>query len=113
MRPDHPLFDKHILPILNQLNAFIPVQVRANLVHRDVDTKESDWHNDYYKDEVKTAILYFTTCNAKTLLNIDEKEIVPIDSIENRIVIFPSKTKHKVIYQTDVHKRIVINFNFI
>ena len=45
-------------------------------------------------------------------IEINEKEH-SVDSIENRMLLFPAQTRHKLIYHTDVHKRYVINFNFI
>ena len=111
--PDHATYHPLIVPILLDLNCYAPVQVRANLVLRDKDTVESGWHTDFNHLEYgKTAIMYFTTCNAKTLLKI-EKEIVEVESVENRIVLFKSSVEHKVKYQTDTYKRIVINFNYI
>ena len=110
-RPHHIKYDEQIIPILEKLNYKSTIQVRANLVCRDKDTIETNFHKDYEYENSKTAILYFTTCNAKTVLNIDNKEI-NIDSIENRMLIFNSNINHKVIYQTDVYKRIVINFNY-
>jgi hypothetical protein len=45
-------------------------------------------------------------------LKINDK-IISIDSKENRLLKFKSTIMHKLIYHTDVHKRIVINFNYI
>jgi len=113
-RVDHNGFDNYIAPILNKLDCYAPVQVRANLVLRDPDTKESGWHTDFNHPEFgKTAIFYLTTCNAKTLLGIDENNLIHVNSIENRMLIFKSNIVHKVVYQTDVYKRFVINFNYI
>jgi hypothetical protein len=111
-RPDHPFFDPHITPILKKLKSITCIQVRVNLVVRDIDTKESLYHTDVKSKNTTTAILYFTTCNAKTILNIDNKKIY-VDSVENRILIFNSNILHKVKYQTDTHKRYVMNFNYV
>ena len=111
-KPDHDLFEPLILPILKKLNFLTCIQVRANLCFRDVDAKESAYHLDYDHPNVTTGILYLTNCNGKTILKVDNKE-VSVDSVENRFVIFPAQTQHKLIYHTDVHKRYVINFNFI
>ena len=110
--PDPTAFDYRILKILKKLNSIACVQVRANLCLRDIDAKESSYHFDYDHPDVTTGILYLTNCNGKTILKINEKEH-SIDSIENRMLLFPAQTKHKLIYHTDVHKRYVINFNFI
>ena len=111
-RINHPLFYEHTEFMLKKLNCFIPIQVRANLTFRDVDTNESGWHTDYNISASTTAILYFTKSNAKTVLNINNKPI-EIHNIENRLLKFNTTTKHKIVYQTDVHKRIVMNLNYI
>lgn len=111
-KPDHVLFEPLIIPILEKLNCFSCVQVRANLSFRDIDAIESAYHYDCDHPNVTTCILYFTNCNAKTVLKINNKEFF-VDSIENRLLIFPAQTDHKLIYHTDVHKRYVINFNYI
>jgi len=111
-RPDHPLFDEHIGPILHKLKSVSCIQARVNLVLRDKDTIESEYHTDVKSKNSMTAILYFTTCNAKTILKVKNKKI-DIDSVENRILIFNSDVIHKVKYQTDVHKRYVLNLNYV
>jgi|TARA_R110002012_G_scaffold51718_2_gene133401 hypothetical protein len=109
--PSHQSFYTLIPPLIEKLNAQAIIQIRANLVFRDKDSIESAYHNDYlYKDSF-TAIYYLTSCNAKTVLKIDDREI-PIDSVENRMLLFPCKILHKVIYQTDLHKRYLLNINF-
>ena len=111
-RPDNLNFYNLTLPILTKLNCFVPIQIRANLSLRDKDSIESSWHTDHDCVLGTTAILYFNTCNAKTLLKINDK-IISINSKENRLLKFNSSVLHKLVYHTDVHKRIVINFNYI
>lgn len=50
-------------------------------------------------------------CNAKTIINV-EKEIIGIDSIENRILIFDTDISHKMISATDTKRRIIVNLNY-
>jgi hypothetical protein len=75
------------------------------------DRYESSWHVDYPDGDSKTAILYMTTCNAKTMIEV-EKEIIGIDSVENRILIFDTAISHKMISATDAKRRIIINLNY-
>ena len=42
-----------------------------------------------------------------------EKEIIKIDSVENRILIFDTDISHKMISATDTKRRIIINLNYI
>ena len=111
-RPNTPLFEKHIEPILKKLNSATCVLVKANLVFRDVNTVDTNYHTDNECSHSKTGILYLSNCNAKTILKIKNKKI-SVDSVENRLLLFDTKIEHKVIYQTDIHKRYVINFNYI
>ena len=97
--------------MLTKLEVDACIQVRANLVVRDKDTIECGWHTDGSNPAATTGILYLTNCNAKTVLSTKEGEVF-VDSIENRMLLFPQTTRHKVIYQTDVHKRYIVNFNY-
>lgn len=106
-----PLSD-HLGPLFDKLNVFVPISIRANMSFRDIDTIESGWHVDYDTVISTTAILYFNSCNAKTVLKINDEEI-KVDNVENRLLRFNSKIKHKIIYQTDIHKRIIMNLNYI
>jgi hypothetical protein len=109
--PLSPLYKSFIKEILQKMNASTAMNVTANLCLRDIDCIESAYHVDEPYTNSKTAILYLTTCNAKTILKINDKEI-PVESIKNRLLVFNTNIKHKVIYQTDKHKRYVINFNY-
>ena len=42
-----------------------------------------------------------------------EEEIIEIDSVENRILIFDTNISHKMISATDAKRRIIININYI
>jgi hypothetical protein len=111
-QPDHPLFFSQIVPILNKLNCKAPLQIRANLTfNRNITCSGSEWHIDYAYKNSFTAIIYFTTCNASTLLNINNK-IITVNSLENRLLLFNSPIEHKVVYGDDMNKRIVMNLNF-
>ena len=111
-KPLSDKFDEHIRPITESLDVEALILVRANLVLRDVDTIETPYHIDNNCNYATTAILFLTTCNAKTVLKVKGKDI-PVDSVENRLLLFDSKIQHKVLYHTDVWKRHVINFNFV
>tara|TARA_R100000773_G_C4160841_1_gene78724 strand:- start:98 stop:625 length:528 start_codon:yes stop_codon:yes gene_type:complete len=110
-KPDHPSFYEFMPPILDKLKVRALIQIRANLTFRDIDTKESAFHSDYEYNNSTTGILYLSTCNAKTILKIKDEEIA-VDSVENRMLLFPTNILHKAVYQDDLHKRYVINFNF-
>ena len=108
--PCHPYY-QDCIPLLNKIGCVAPLEIRANLNLRDIDSKASGFHTDNNYMHVKTAVLFFTTCNAKTILRFKNNDIT-INSVENRILIFNSSVEHKLIYQTDKHKRYVLNINY-
>ena len=109
--PNHNSFYEYMPPFIEKLKIGALIQIRANLTLRDIDARESAFHLDYPYKNSTTGIFYLTTCNAKTLLKLPEGKKA-INSVENRMLLFPTKVKHNVLYQTDVHKRYVVNFNF-
>ena len=99
-----PLF----FPLLQRLECNSLINMRANLlINRG--PKKSIPHVDRFSSDMshKTAIFYMNTCNGKTVIDGTE-----VDSVENRLVTFPSDTMHYVIHQTDEDRRIVININY-
>ena len=100
-----------IEPIIQHLNINAIVSIRANMLINKHVAKVSDWHQDFGhldSNEIKTAIYYVNTNNGYTELQGYGK----IESIANRIIIFPNKTDHRAVAQTDEEARIVINFNY-
>ncbi len=100
-------FDLSVL--YNELKVSRLDEVRANLTLKYDRPKESGWHTDNEFSDCLTAIFFLDTCNSTTLLGNDK---IKIKSKENSILIFKSSTLHKLITQTDVEKRIVLNINF-
>jgi hypothetical protein len=101
-----------LAPLLDKLEIASLIEVRANMTISKPDQYESSWHVDNPYENSKTVILYLTTCNAKTMINV-EKEIIEIDSIENRILIFNTNISHKMRSATDTKRRIIINLNYV
>tara|TARA_Y100000004_G_scaffold87877_1_gene98494 strand:- start:480 stop:986 length:507 start_codon:yes stop_codon:yes gene_type:complete len=95
--------------IIQKCNMKAVRRVKANLDLKSVNQK-SMLHTDFTDDldGLWTGIYYLNSNNGKTYFeNGDE-----IESVANRMVIFPAKTKHGTITQTDKNKRVVINFNW-
>jgi hypothetical protein len=107
--PMSPFFGDYIFPILKKLNVHAILQIRANLLLKNKISYQSNFHVDS-PFECKTAILYMNTCNGCTILDKNEK--IKITSEENKILIFNSQIEHAAASQTDVDRRIVINFNY-
>jgi len=106
-------YSKEIGLLLTKLNIVAPIQIRANLNLRDVDSISSKWHIDYPDiPNNKTAIFYLNNNNGKTIVD-DNGKHTEVDSKENRMLIFDGDIKHKAKYQTDVHKRYLLNINYV
>ena len=99
----------------NNLKYISLCRITVNLLLRQETPSISDFHTDYQKldilDEKKitTAIFYLNTNNGATEI----KDSPRINSVRNRLIMFPTITPHRAIGPTDVAERIVLNFNFI
>ena len=102
-------YREYMLPILIKLKCKAVIQIRANMSLNKLFIK-SGWHTDYSLNN-KTAILYLNNCNGKTELKIGKK-IKSITPEENKLIIFSSKTEHRVCTSNNSERRYVINFNY-
>ncbi len=105
---------KIILPFMKKLNIttkqLTRVKINATLCKESI--MRSGWHTDVPQNELEqgmTAIYYINTNNGKTLFKTGEE----IESIKNRIVIFPNNFPHTPQYHTNTPMRGVINFNWL
>ena len=112
---DEPKSDSY-KPLINIFNNYLPqltlVRVFVNLLLRQETPSISAFHRDCdfdYTEKMTTAIFYLNTNNGATEFKDGDR----IDSIRNRLVMFPTNTLHRAVGQTDVATRIVFNFNFI
>jgi hypothetical protein len=104
-------YNDYLKKFYEKIDARALVCVRANLVVAKENHFYSDWHTDYIYPNCWTGILYFTTCNGETHLQINEEQI-NIKSIENRLVIFKTSIKHRMKSQTNTKRRIILNLNY-
>jgi hypothetical protein len=96
-----------ITPILQKLDPFSLIRIKANLNVKTHSIITQGFHVDY--KNCKTAIFYVNNNNGKTIF----ADGTTIDSIENRMVIFDSNLAHTGTTCTNENVRCVINFNFI
>ena len=94
-------------PFLSLLNIKSLVRIKLNLTTRENQIKKFKFHTDINFD-CKTAIFYLNTNNGKTVFK-NKKEI---ESVENRMVIFPSNLEHTGTTHTDTKYRLVLNLNY-
>ena len=91
------------------------LRITANLLTRLPTLIENPFHSDLRKllqeEEQKqwtTSIFYVNTNNGYTLFEDGTK----VESVANRMLIFPANLKHTGTTCTDQQTRIVINFNY-
>ena len=86
-------------------------KVKANCNFCRSENYVSGFHVDVekrYLENGMTAIFYLNTNDGKTLFETGEE----IESIENRIVIFPNQMRHAPMWQTDCARRVILNINW-
>ena len=69
------------------------------IFHKDIDNN---------LENQKTGIFYINTNNGKTIFESGEQ----VDSVENRMIIFPGSLMHTGTTHTDTNIRCLINFNW-
>ena len=100
-------------PIIDKLDAYNLVRIKANLLTRATKPKTNVYHVDEpfkYSSSSKwtTAIFYMNTNNGYTKFENGTK----VNSVANRLITFPMDMAHTGTYCTDEKTRVVINFNY-
>lgn len=109
--PVSPFFNELAI-IFQKLNPLTLIKVKANLLPKTTNHIEHGMHVDIVGSNcqnLRTSILYINTNNGYTLFEDNTK----INSVENRMVIFPTHMRHTGATCTDEKIRVVINFNFL
>jgi len=109
-----PELIRMITPILKPLDIRSDnvIRVKANLVMCKHEQFLAGYHVDPPEKILgkgMTAVYYINTCNGATVFEGGDV----VESVENRIAIFPNEWKHSARHQTDSPTRIVINFNWL
>ena len=101
-----------LMPIVEALNSETLLRVKANRVARTDKIIEHGLHLDFVEkgnEILTTAILYMNTNDGYTHFEDGTK----IESVANRMVVFPCNLFHGGTTCTDQNTRVVINFNFL
>ena len=108
------LFCEKMQTILTELDPLSIWRIKANLLTRTPDIVENAFHIDIEElseEKLKqwtTAILYVNTNNGYTKFEDGTK----VESVANRVVIFPANLKHTGTSCSDDKARIIINFDY-
>lgn len=104
--PTSELFNM-VIPLLEKLEVKSLIRIKCNLTTKTEKIIEYEMHQDQNFD-CKTSIFYVNTNNGYT--KFESGEI--INSVENRIVTFPTLTDHTGTSCSDEKIRLVININY-
>ena len=111
--PKSDLYNPIIKIFKSYLKYVTLCRLNVNLLLKQETPSVSYFHTDLDesidKEKITTAIFYLNTNNGATEFKDGER----IDSVKNRLAVFPTNTSHRAIGQTDTPERIVLNFNFI
>ena len=97
-----------MIPFINRFKPAAILRIKANLQPKNIEIYEDPLHVDLHMVECTTSIFYVNTCNGYTHFEDGSR----VDSVANRVVTFPSQTKHAGTTCNDQSSRIVINFNY-
>ena len=106
----HSTYFNILNPIIEKLNSRVMIRIKANLRPAALSHSKPRYHTDIDVMKGTTAIFYVNSNNGYTLFKDTQQKV---ESVENRLVIFPTPTKHSGIICTDQPSRVVINFNYI
>jgi tRNA A58 N-methylase Trm61 len=109
-------FIEELWPIIQKIQPVSVYRIKANLLTKTPNIVENSFHRDIADLEVSpekmkqwtTSIFYVNTNNGYTKFETAEV----IESVENRMVTFPSNIRHTGTSCTDEKVRVVINFNY-
>ena len=98
--------------ILNKIRPKEIFRIKANLLSRTSEIVENSFHVDIVDLGIlpwTTSILYMNTNNGYTEFETGAK----VESVENRMLVFPAEMKHRGTSCTDKKIRVVVNFNYL
>ena len=124
----HAFYDNHMpmSPFANELDSIINiiqpfsiVKVRAKLLTRTPEIVETSFHVDLSLPEEQlrqwtTSIFYVNTNDGYTEFQDGriEMENTKVKSVANRMVTFPANLRHRGTSCTNENTRVVINYNY-
>tara|TARA_Y100000296_G_scaffold31495_1_gene36559 strand:- start:82 stop:582 length:501 start_codon:yes stop_codon:yes gene_type:complete len=98
--------------ILNKIRPKEIFRIKANLLSRTSEIVENSFHVDIVDLGIlpwTTAVFYMNTNNGYTEFETGAK----VESVENRMLVFPAEMKHRGTSCTDKKIRVVVNFNYL
>lgn len=97
-----------LLSLINKIKPNALVRIKINLSSVTKTNIKSDFHTDITGVKCNTAIFYINSNDGFTEFEDGKK----INSVENRLITFPSEMKHLGATCTDAKRRLVLNINY-
>jgi len=96
--------------LVNKINPDEWYRIKMNLNLPTAQILEHGMHTDNptHREDAYTAVFYINDNNGYTIFKNGNK----IQSVSNRLVVFPANLEHSGTSCTDASMRLVINFNF-
>ena len=101
------IFYNCLMPLFDKMDMDVHFRVKLNLNPRTSAVTEHGYHIDIPVPS-KTAIFYLNTNDGYTKFETGEK----VESVANRLVVFPSNIKHTGTTCTNNKARLVLNINY-
>jgi hypothetical protein len=95
--------------IIRKLDPYALTRIKLNCTPKSETIREFDMHTDEENHKGNTAIYYLNNNDGYTLFENGDK----VESVGNRIVIFPGTLKHAGTTCTNQCVRMVLNINYI
>ena len=100
-----------IQPLRDKLDAGSYFRIKANLYPAVEKVYTHGFHIDLHYSNILSAIYFVNSNDGYTYFQGDE--LIQVESVKNRLVIFPNGLLHSGTTCTDTKARVVINFNYI
>ena len=101
-------FMGYISPIFKRIDIKSLIRLKANLYPRTAEIHRQGFHTDFDYEHSKTAVFFVNSNDGF----FEFEDGTKIESVENRFVEFPSRTKHSGTSCTDQPCRVTLNFNY-
>jgi hypothetical protein len=101
-------FFPYLTPFIIKLKMSLIKQIKIKMTLKTNKIVTYKFNTDFNNKNIKTGIFYLDTNNGKTIFKNGKK----IDSIKNRLIVFPSNLEYAETSNTDTQNKIVINFNW-
>jgi len=95
--------------LFTKLRIVLLILIKANLTTRTPEQELSEFHVDHDIPNALTSIYYVNSNNGCTVF---EETGEKVESVQNRMITFPSNLRHATLSHTDTKRRVLLNINY-